>query len=254
MGRQGLPTNGEDKEDFMPTIELRRVTNFICQDVNLKIFDGEAMAIWGPTGAGKTTLLNTTAGLIGYQGEVFFDDKAMEGIPSSRRGVGFLFQNLALFPHLDVASNVGYGLRVRKERANGRVDELLRLMKVEHLKHRYPKNLSGGEKQRVALARTLATSPNILLLDEPFNSLDNQTCRHLIFELRHIQRRLGITMILVTHNPVEAKDLADRVAIMDKGRIKGVMPSGSFFSSKDIHSHINDSYHDLAQPGSRGQR
>jgi ABC-type sulfate/molybdate transport systems ATPase subunit len=133
---------------------------------------------------------------------------------------------------------VGYGLRVRKEKANGRVDELLRLVKVEHLGHRYTQNLSGGEKQRVALARTLATSPDILLLDEPFNSLDKQTCRHLMFELRHIQRELRMTMILVTHNLVEARELADRVAIMDRGRIKEVMPSGLFFSSKDTPYHI----------------
>ncbi|RLA85963.1 MAG: hypothetical protein DRG40_03670, partial [Deltaproteobacteria bacterium] len=142
----------------MPSLELKGIRNFVLKGVNLKVFDGELLVLLGPTGAGKTTLLNVIAGLLEYEGSVLLDGTPLEGVPTNRRGIGYLFQDLALFPHLDVASNIAYGLKaqgVPPKRVRERVKELLELMKVGHLAHRHPKDLSGGEKQRVALARTI---------------------------------------------------------------------------------------------------
>ena len=209
----------------MPEIMIKGITNFICQDIHLTIRDKELMVLLGPTGAGKTTLLNIIAGLARYQGTILFDNHPIDQLPAHMRKVGFLFQDLALFPHLDVRSNIAYGLRMqrlsRKTLAN-RVDELLGLMNIRHLSHRYPKFLSGGEKQRVALARALAPSPEILLLDEPFSSLDFRTSRYLMMELRRIQKTLGITTVYVTHSLTEAKEMADRVGILFEGRLEQV--------------------------------
>ena len=175
----------------MTTVELRHISNkYILRDVNLTVHDGELLVLLGPTGAGKTTLLNVIAGITDYEGSVLFDGESVDDIPASERRVGYVFQDLALFPHLDVFSNVAYGLKVQKKtkgEIEGKINELLKLMKIEHLRHRYPRDLSGGEKQRVALARALALSPlNALLLDEPFNNLDRCTRRYLRVEFRQL--------------------------------------------------------------------
>ncbi|MBW1828980.1 MAG: ABC transporter ATP-binding protein [Deltaproteobacteria bacterium] len=209
----------------MPEIVLKGITNFICQDINLTVKDGELLVLLGPTGAGKTTLLNIIAGLINYEGTVSFDGNSIDNLPARLRKVGFLFQDLALFPHLDVRSNIAYGLTIQGSpdgENNSRIKELLRLMNIGHLSHRYPKDLSGGEKQRVALARALATSPNILLLDEPFSSLDFRTSRYLMMELRRVQKALNITTIYVTHTLLEAKEMADRVGIIYDGKLEQI--------------------------------
>ncbi|MEA3375618.1 MAG: ABC transporter ATP-binding protein [Chloroflexota bacterium] len=217
----------------MPAIELRGIHNYACRGVNLQVLPGELLVLLGPNGAGKTTLLNIIAGLIEYEGAVLFDGVSVDGLPPQRRGVGYLFQDLVLFPHLDVASNIAYGLRARgwsQEKAEARVEELLRLMRIEHLASRYPRHLSGGEMQRVALARALAPSPRILLLDEPLNSLDLQTSKYLRVELKQLQRRLGITTLYVTHELAEAEEVADRLAIIQEGRIEQVgKPEEVFF-------------------------
>jgi len=209
----------------MPTIELKNIGNHVFSNLNMKVFDGELLVVLGPNGAGKTTLLNIIAGLVDYEGTVLFDGISVDKVPTNDRQIGYLFQNLALFPHLDVASNVGYSLRVngkKKEEIMQEVDELLKLMKIEHLKHRYPKNLSGGEKQRVALARALATSPKVLLLDEPFNSLDSGMCSCLRREIRQIQREMSITTVFVTHNLTDAEEMGDRIVALNSGKIKQV--------------------------------
>ncbi len=209
----------------MPSIELRNISNYVCQNVNLKIFNKELLVLLGPNGAGKTTLLNIIAGLIDYQGSVLFDGKAVDKLPASKRRIGYLFQELALFPHLDVASNIAYSLKVQKQSQNeleARVEELLQMMKIKHLSSRYPKNLSGGEKQRVALARALAPAPDVLLLDEPLSSLDMQTSKYLKMELKQVLNKLGITTIYVTHDLIEAEEMADRTAIIQGGRIQQV--------------------------------
>ena len=209
----------------MPTIELKDISNHVFSNLNMKVFDGELLVVLGPNGAGKTTLLNIIAGLVSYEGTVLFDGFPVDKVPTNDRQIGYLFQNLALFPHLDVASNVGYSLKVRgkkKEEIMQEADELLRLVKIEHLKYRYPKNLSGGEKQRVALARALATSPKVLLLDEPFNSLDSGMCKCLRREIRQIQREMGITTVFVTHNLTDAEEMGDRIVALNSGKIKQV--------------------------------
>ncbi|NQE05931.1 sulfate transport system ATP-binding protein [ANME-1 cluster archaeon GoMg1] len=209
----------------MPTIELKNIGNHVFSNLNMKVFDGELLVVLGPNGAGKTTLLNIITGLVSYEGTVLFDGVPVDKTATNERQIGYLFQNLALFPHLDVASNVGYSLKIRgkkKEEIAQEVDELLKLMKIEHLKHRYPKNLSGGEKQRVALARALATSPKVLLLDEPFNSLDSGMCKCLRRKIRQIQREMGITTVFVTHNLTDAEEMGDRIVALNSGKIKQV--------------------------------
>jgi molybdopterin-binding protein len=206
----------------MPTVQLKDVTNFIYKDFNLEIKDKELLVLLGPIGAGKTTLLNIIAGLAKYSGSILFDGKPIDELPTNKRGIGYLFQNLALFPHLDVISNISYGLRVQgtqKEEITPKIEKLMNSMNIAPLASRYPKDLSGGEKQRVALARVLALSPNILLLDEPFNSLDLKTVNYLRMEFHHLQRELGLTTVFVTHNQKEAEELADRVAVVFGGRL-----------------------------------
>ncbi|MEM2273166.1 MAG: ABC transporter ATP-binding protein [Candidatus Bathyarchaeia archaeon] len=219
----------------MTRVELKHIsTKHILRDVNLTIPDGQLLALLGPTGAGKTTLLNVIAGVIDYEGSVLFDGESIDDKPAGKRNVGYVFQDLALFPHLTVYKNIAYGLKVRRNslgEIEKRVNELLRLMKIEHLKNRYPRNLSGGERQRVALARALAFSPHILLLDEPLNNLDRYTRQYIRAEIRQIQKGFGITTIFVTHDVEEAKELGDAVAILVDGRLRQVGTFDEVFSN-----------------------
>lgn len=228
----------------MPAIELYKINKFICCDVDLKVRNRELLVLLGPNGSGKTTLLNIIAGLVDYTGSVKFDDNVVDDIDTRSRKVGYLFQELLLFPHLNVRANIAYGLKVNNESRDiidSRVDELLQLMKIEHLADRHPKHLSGGEKQRVALARALAVSPQVLLLDEPLSSLDVQTAKYLRSELKHIHRTLGLTTLYVTHNLEEAEEMADRVAFIQEGRIEQVGRVKDVFfhpENEDISSFI----------------
>ena len=193
--------------------------------VSLEIGSGELVALLGPSGSGKTTILRMVAGLEYTDGgHIFFGDQDATDIPVRERGVGFVFQHYALFPHMTVAQNIGFGMkvsRVKRSKAEiaARVEELLRLMQLEGLGDRFPLQISGGQRQRVALARALAVDPKVLLLDEPFGALDANVRRDLRRWLREIHDELGITTIFVTHDQEEALDLADRVVILDKGRV-----------------------------------
>ena len=226
----------------MPSIKLRDISKNICQNVNLEIADKELMVLLGPNGAGKTTLLNIIAGLTDYQGSVLFDDAPMDKVEASSRGIGYLFQDLVLFPHLDVTSNIAYSLKVRNKPFNeieARVEELLDMMKISHLASRYPAYLSGGEKQRIALARALSSSPTILLLDEPLSSLDRQASKYLRNELKQLQKKLGITTVYVTHDLQEAEEMADRIAVIEYGQIEQVATTeGVFFTP--INKKVSD--------------
>ena len=209
----------------MPDIRLRNINNFICNDINLEVHDREFLVFWGPTGAGKTTLLNVIAGLVKYDGSVLFDGIVVDRLCVRQRKVGYLFQNLILFPHLSVRANIAYGLTVQgaeRKEIDSKVDELLELMEMRHLACRYPKNLSGGEKQRVALARAIAPSPQIMLLDEPLNSLDSCTASRLKMEILRLRRKLGLTIIYVTHSFEDVSALADRVVVLGDGKIVSV--------------------------------
>ena len=225
----------------MPYIELRNVRNYVFNDLNMEICDEELLVVTGPNGAGKSTLLATIAGLVNYEGTVLFDGVTVDRIPTNERKIGYLFQNLALFPHLTVASNIGYGMAVKgdgKTKIAQNVDELLELMRIEHLRDRYPKNLSGGERQRVALARALAVSPEVLLLDEPFNSMDSGTCQCMRKEIRKIQKDRGITTVLVTHNPEEAEEMGDRIITIAGGKIRE-MGTQCFCGSQNANNANN---------------
>ncbi len=208
----------------MPCVEVKNIRNHLFKGVNLRIEDGGMLVLLGRTGAGKTSLLNVIAGLTDYEGTVLFDNTAIDDLPPQEREVGYLFQDFCLFPHMNVRDNISFGLRARgldDKYVNARVNELIDLFNLDSLSERYPnKGLSGGEKQRVALARALAPKPKVLLLDEPFSSLDLSTAKHLRVELKRIQRAVHVTTLYVTHNQREASEMGDRVAVMDKGRIE----------------------------------
>jgi len=226
----------------MSSIKLKNISKYICKNINLEIFDKELLVLLGPNGAGKSTLLNVIAGLIDYEGSVFFGNKPIDRLPANKRKIGYLFQELNLFPHFDVAANIAYGLRIQKQSQDEirtRVEELLQIMKIKHLSSRYPKELSGGEKQRVALARALANSPRILLLDEPMNSLDYRTSKYLRTEFKILQKKLGITTIYVTHNFYEAEEMAERIAVLDRGRVEQIG------SPKEIFFHPTEAVNDF---------
>lgn len=193
--------------------------------VSLEISSGELVALLGPSGSGKTTILRMVAGLeYADGGHILFGDRDATDIPVRDRRVGFVFQHYALFPHMTVAENIAFGMKVSRQRRTReqiarRVAELLDLVRLEGLGSRFPSQISGGQRQRVALARALAVDPQVLLLDEPFGALDTNVRRDLRRWLREIHDQLGITTLFVTHDQEEALDLADRVVILDQGRI-----------------------------------
>ena len=198
--------------------------------IDLEIQPGEFIALLGPSGSGKTTLLRIIAGLeFQDSGEVLFNGEDVSSLKVADRHVGFVFQHYALFRHMTVAENVAFGLSVRKRRERpskadirARAEELLRLVQLEGLGNRYPGQLSGGQRQRVALARALAIEPQLLLLDEPFGALDAKVRKDLRRWLRELHKQMGLTSIFVTHDQEEALELADRVVVMDHGRIEQI--------------------------------
>lgn len=197
-------------------------------DVGLTIGDGEFIAVLGPSGSGKTSLLRILAGLDQPDaGSVFRDGEDLLALDARRRGVGLVFQHYALFPHMTVAQNVAFGLRVRPWRVRpkaaaikAKVEHLLRQVELEGLADRYPSQLSGGQRQRVALARAIVFEPRIVLMDEPLSALDKGLREHMQIELRALHRRLGMTTIYVTHDQREAITMSDRIAVMNAGRIE----------------------------------
>jgi putative spermidine/putrescine transport system ATP-binding protein len=197
-------------------------------DVSLDIRPSELVALLGPSGCGKTTLLRAVAGFVTPQrGAVRIDGEDVTAVAAGRRGVGIMFQSYALFPHMTVEQNVAYGLEARRlPRAllRARVTAMLRLVQLEPLRERFPRELSGGQQQRVALARALAIEPRVLLLDEPFAALDKNLRLEMQIEIRRLQRQIGITTILVTHDQEEAMNMADRIAVMREGRIEQFAP------------------------------
>jgi len=196
------------------------------QDATLSVRRGELMTLLGPSGCGKTTLLNLIAGfLVVDDGEIEIDGKLVNEIPTYKREIGMMFQNYALFPHMSIADNVGYGLRMRgiaKPDLKRRVAEALSLVRLTGVEDRRPFQLSGGQQQRVALARAIVVSPKVLLLDEPFSALDRNLRTSMQIEIKEIQRQLGVTTIFVTHDQSEALSLSDRIAVMFEGRIRQV--------------------------------
>ena len=194
--------------------------------ISMSVAHGEFVTLLGPSGCGKTTLLNLVAGFFSpSSGRNRVDGRLVNDVPTYKREVGIMFQNYALFPHMSVANNVAYGLKMRgfnKGDIGRRVNDILALVKLSGYEERKPRQLSGGQQQRVALARALVINPRVLLLDEPFSALDKNLRRSMQVELREIQRQLGVTTIFVTHDQAEALSLSDRVAVMSEGQIRQV--------------------------------
>jgi ABC-type Fe3+/spermidine/putrescine transport system ATPase subunit len=204
-----------------------------ANDVTLAVEEGELFTLLGPSGCGKTTLLRLIAGFYSPDdGEIRFDDRRVNEVPPHERGIGMVFQNYALWPHMTVADNVGYGLKLRKRAGSEigeRVHAVLEKVKLGGLDQRYPGQLSGGQQQRVALARALVLNPEILLLDEPLSNLDAKIRIQVRAEIRKLQKELGITTIYVTHDQEEALTLSDRIAVFDKGRLLEVGPPKTLY-------------------------
>ena len=195
-------------------------------NVSLEIHQGEFFALVGPSGCGKTTLLRMIAGLeTPDAGRILINGRDMTGIPANHRPVNMLFQSYAIFPHMDVAANVAYGLKIARlprEEINARTAEALQLVKLPGYENSKPDNLSGGQRQRVALARALVMRPAVLLLDEPLSALDAKLREAMQLELVHLQKTVGVTFLVVTHDQSEALSMANRIAVMHEGHVRQV--------------------------------
>ena len=191
--------------------------------VNLEIKNGSLVALLGPSGSGKSTLLRVLAGLENPDaGRIWLNGQDTTQVPLQKREIGFVFQNYALFPHLTVSQNIAFGLEIRdinSSRKTQRVQELLQLMQLEKFADRYPNQLSGGQRQRVALARALAVEPKVLLLDEPFAALDAKIRKQLRNWLRNLHQHISVTTVFVTHDHVEAFELAHEIVVLENGNI-----------------------------------
>ncbi len=215
----------------MPGLELEGVNvwlgaQHVLKNINLSVAQGECVALLGPSGCGKTTTLRTIAGfIVPQEGRVSIAGKSTKNLPPNKRNVGLVFQDYALFPHMTVSENVGYGLRMRKINGSARaqqVEQALAMVQLLEMKDRMPAQLSGGQRQRIALARALVIQPDILLLDEPLGALDRKLRDQMQVELKQLQKKLGITTIIVTHDQEEALSLADRVAVMFDGQVQEI--------------------------------
>ena len=196
----------------------------VVDDLSLKIDDGEFVVLLGPSGCGKTTTLRMLAGLETVSsGEIYIDDEPINDVPTQHRDLAMVFQSYALYPHMSVAENIGYPLRVRKiekQERSRRVERVAAMLEIESLLERKPRELSGGERQRVALARAIVREPRAYLMDEPLSNLDARLRVQMRGELKRLQHQLGTTTIYVTHDQAEAMTLASRVAVMKKGRLQ----------------------------------
>ena len=202
---------------------------------NFEIQRGEFFALLGPSGCGKTTLLRMVAGFeIPDSGEISIDNQLMSGIPPNLRPVNMVFQNYAIFPHMDVRGNIAFGMRksgLSKTELNRRIDEILELIKLQGYGKRRAEELSGGQRQRVALARALIKQPKVLLLDEPLGALDKKLREQMQIELRQLQQQVGITFLFVTHDQEEALTLSDRIAVMSEGNVMEIASPGQLYEN-----------------------
>ncbi|MEW6497328.1 MAG: ABC transporter ATP-binding protein [Cyanobacteriota bacterium] len=215
----------------MASVRLEKITRKFenvtaIEDITFEVPDGQFWVLVGPSGCGKSTILRTIAGLeSATEGNLFIGDVLVNDVPARQRDVAMVFQNYALYPHMTVADNLSFGLRMRKVEAKTiaqRVERVARVLDISHLLERLPKQLSGGQQQRVALGRAIAREPQAFLLDEPLSNLDAQLRDDTRAELKQLHHRLGITTIYVTHDQVEAMTLADQIVVLDRGRIQQI--------------------------------
>lgn len=210
---------------------------YAVNDVSLNLTKGEFLTLLGPSGSGKTTTLKMVAGLeIPNEGEIWVNGAEITTLPPDKRGLGMVFQNYALFPHMTVEDNIAFPLRMARKKPSAdeikqKVDEILALVQLEGYHKRYPSQLSGGQQQRIALARALVFSPPIVLMDEPLGALDKKLRSAMQLEIKRIQNKLNITTIYVTHDQEEALTMSDRIAIMNNGRIEQLA------APKEIYEH-----------------
>ena len=198
----------------------------IINGLSLDVRPGEFFTLLGPSGCGKTTLLRMIIGFNSIEGgEIKIDGKVINNIPTNKRNMGMVFQNYAIFPHMSVRDNVAFGLKNRKvpqDQIESQVDEILKVVKIDHLKKRMPSKLSGGQQQRVALARAIVIHPEVLLMDEPLSNLDAKLRVEMRNAIKRIQQQVGITFIYVTHDQEEALTMSDTIVVMDKGCIQQI--------------------------------
>lgn len=197
-------------------------------DMNLDIGDGEFVTFVGPSGCGKSTTMETIAGLtIPTEGEIYIGDREVTKLPPKDRGIAMVFQNIALFPHMDVYDNISFGLRIRnyeKSEIDRRVEEAADIVQLEGMMDRMPEEMSGGQRQRVAIARALVREPDVFLMDEPLANLDAKLRVHMRTELQRLHRRLDTTIIYVTHDQAEAMTMSDRIAVINAGKLQQIAP------------------------------
>jgi putative spermidine/putrescine transport system ATP-binding protein len=198
--------------------------NLVVKDLNLEIAKGEFLTMLGPSGSGKTTCLMMLAGFeTATHGDILLDGQPINNIPPYKRGIGMVFQNYALFPHMTVGENLAFPLSVRnmgKSERDEKVKRALEMIQMGEFANRRPAQLSGGQQQRIALARALVFEPELVLMDEPLGALDKQLREHMQFEIKHLHEQLGVTVVYVTHDQSEALTMSDRVAVFDDGRIQ----------------------------------
>lgn len=226
--------------DAVPFIRFENITKrygdfTAVTKLSLDIYEREFFSLLGPSGCGKTTLMRMLAGFEEpTEGRIFLQGKDISGVPPYRRPTNMMFQSYALFPHMTVEKNIAFGLeqdKLPKGEIDARVQEMLRLVRLEEFARRKPGQLSGGQRQRVALARSLAKRPKVLLLDEPLGALDRKLREETQFELMDIQHTLGLTFLIVTHDQEEAMTVSDRIAVMDKGRIVQVATPAEIYEA-----------------------
>lgn len=209
------------------------------KDAELDLFEGEFLTLLGPSGSGKTTLLMLIAGLIQpTDGSIIIDGKVSTYLPPHRRDLGLVFQSYALFPHLTIFDNIAFPLRMRnigEEEIKNKVNEILEVVQLEHTSNRFPRELSGGQQQRIALARCMVYRPSIILMDEPLGALDRRLRDRMQIEIKHLQQKMGITVLYVTHDQDEAMSMSDRICLMNNAKIEQIgSPSEIYFSPNTI--------------------
>jgi iron(III) transport system ATP-binding protein len=247
----------EGYKNMSTAIEFKNIVkkyddNTVIPKLSLKVRNGEFFTLLGPSGCGKTTLLRMVAGFNSIEeGEISFNSKVINDIPAHKRNIGMVFQSYAIFPHMTVSQNVEYGLKLRKlnkEELKKKLDNILKVVKIDEYKDRLPDKLSGGQQQRVALARAIVIHPDVLLMDEPLSNLDAKLRIEMRSAIREVQKNVGITTVYVTHDQEEALAISDRIAVMNQGIIQQLgtpqeiylRPTNVFVATFIGHSNIFD--------------